>query len=242
MGAMLLRLLPQIQPFPGLAHEPEPVSHQVGIQSDHDLPANRSRRGLERGQKPAGLPVICCNPLGNNHLAFGQAGFGPSWHNECARMAQFRELAWSLGAGMAVSIGYLAYPRRISGDPLAIPYRVPSGSLYNTYTTPSEHLVNTRRMRENHACLRGAGNRGQTSNGERGKRNSEYGQHAESRTLHFELPGHRSLTGHSPCTRRPALPRAGRETAPEPPRLAPCNQDRVAIVLAAQRPRRTQTV
>jgi len=58
-------------------------------------------------------------------------------------MAQFRELAWSLGAGTAVSIGYLAYPRRISGDPLAIPYRVPSGSLYNTYTPPSELLVNT---------------------------------------------------------------------------------------------------
>ncbi len=104
-------------------------------------------------------------------------------------MAQFRELAWSLGAGTAVSIGYLAYPRRISGDPLAIPYRVPSGSLYNTYTTPSEHLVNTRRMRENHACLRGAGHRRQTSNGERGKRNIQHP------TSNIQLPKPNTATG-----------------------------------------------
>jgi hypothetical protein len=73
----------------------------------------------------------------------------------------------NLGAEWRTASVSLAYPRRTTSDPLAIPYRVPSGSLCNTYTTPSEHLVNTRRMRENHAYLRGAGHRRQTANLER---------------------------------------------------------------------------
>jgi hypothetical protein len=42
VGALLLGLLHQIQPFPSVAHQPRPLPEQVGIQSNHDLPANRS--------------------------------------------------------------------------------------------------------------------------------------------------------------------------------------------------------
>ena len=34
------------------------LPHQAGIQNDNDLRANRSKRDIERGQKPAGLPVV----------------------------------------------------------------------------------------------------------------------------------------------------------------------------------------
>src|ERR1035437_5289380 len=39
---------------------------------DHDdILADRAKRDLEGGQKPAGLPVICCNPIGTNYLVQG---------------------------------------------------------------------------------------------------------------------------------------------------------------------------